>query len=101
MKIIEWIRQNNVHESFIKNGKAVIAVSTTEDNFDTIVIDQNSGNQVRMKKIEDINTEVDTSQVRIFVIGIDQWKKMTNKNLFMSSIRQSNKVEEPTTDGEM
>lgn len=107
--IKDWLVSNNVHRSIIDKNKAIIAISVNKDDSpDTAVTDQNTGKIVYMKKISDLNHDVDSSKNRIFVIGIDQWKKMTTKNLFISRIKNKEdnhtdkrQIDSPITDEEM
>lgn len=89
MTILEWLIQNNVHRSIIDKGKAFVVMSVNKDDKpDTIITDQNTGEAIFMKKINDLNTNIDLEKTRLFVIGAEQWKKMTTKNLFLSKLKQ-------------
>jgi len=86
----EWMKQNNVHKSIIEKGRGVLVISVnSDDKYDTVVNDRQTGDAIYMKKITDFNFQLDTDKTKAFVIGTDQWKKMTTKNLFMSKLRNT------------
>lgn len=88
MTILEYMKQNNIHKSLVEKGKYVSVISVgPNDNPDTIVNDQNTGEPIYMKKVDDLGFEFDPKLTRVFIIGKDQWKKMTTKNLFLSHLK--------------
>jgi len=86
--IAEWLKRNNVHKSVIEKGRGIVAIAVQQDESpDTVVTDQSTDEAIYLKKITDLKLQVN-EKARVFVIGTDQWEKMTKKNLFMANLKK-------------
>lgn len=83
--IKDFIKQNNLDINLVKSKEAVVAISVAADEkYDAVVKPDNSPHVLMLKKVSDLNMEIDLDEQQAFILSKEAWSKMTKNNIWAS-----------------